>query len=138
MHQLQQTLKWLVVLATLTLPNSVLAAPHPQVSAALDWEMPTHSCGNPPKSFTQNKTTNDEQGLNLTVTDVDHYTQKRYDRKMNRWQKCIDRHITILKREFDTLKNSAQHGLNQSQAKIIMGHMKNIQTALMSQDALLP
>ncbi|MEQ9452812.1 MAG: hypothetical protein RJQ07_14615 [Pseudomonadales bacterium] len=109
---------------------------HPAVAAALAWEMPSHECGDEPKLFASNKATNDEQGLNLTVTDVDHYTQKRHARKVKRWEKCVDKHKKQLKKSFETLKNSAQHGLTQDQAATILDKMKLIQWALIARDAV--
>ena len=123
-------------LANVAVAQDTSSSLHPKIAEALAWQMPAHECGPAPKNFIQNKKTNDDTGLDLTVSDVDYYTQKRMKRKTNRWEKCIDGYKSNLKQDFGTLKDSAQYGLTQVQANQIMAKMKTIQWALMSKDAV--
>ena len=56
----------------------------------------------------------------------------RKERKMKRWKKCTKKYKDGLLVDMEDLKASAQHGLNQEQADIILANMAKIQTAYMS------
>jgi hypothetical protein len=51
---------------------------------------------------------------------------------------CVDNYKQDLFSDQETLKNSAQYGLTEQQANIILSKMKMIQTALLSPDGILP
>lgn len=104
---------------------------HKQVQQALSWELPENKCV-PPKAPGKRKQVTDDQGSTHTEWDVDSYTLERYQRKENRWKKCVDRYKASLVEDFETLQNSAQHGLTKPQADIILSKMKQIQEVLVS------
>jgi len=116
--------------------DTVSNTPKP-VQQALAWELPANQCRKP-KAPGQRKKVTDSQGITREEWDVDYYTMKRYNRKETRWKKCVGNYKAVLKDDFVRLKASAQHGLTESQAAIIMGKMKVIQAVLMSPDGLLP
>ena len=70
------------------------------------------------------------------MTDVDSYTIKRYERKKKRWEKCVDQYKSKLMKDFERLKNSAQHGLTQDQADQILANMATIQQVYLSPEGL--
>lgn len=110
---------------------------HEKVREALDWELPENPCSQP-KPPGERKEIRDEQGTTRTDWDVDSYTLARYERKENRWKDCVDEYKRGLAAEQETLKSSAQYGLTQQQANIILGNMKTIQSVLLSPDGTLP
>lgn len=109
---------------------------HKKVQQALDWELPKNKCVMP-KAPGKKKQVNDDMGSSHTEWDVDTYTLERYQRKENRWKKCVERYKSNLAKEFETLKNSAQYGLTQPQADTILSHMKLIQQVMMSETGTL-
>ncbi len=110
---------------------------HKKVQEALNWELPENPCSQP-KAPGKSKEIRDEQGVTRTEWDVDSYTLARYERKERRWKKCVDKYKRGLAKEQETLKSSAQYGLTQQQANIILGKMKTIQTVLLSPEGILP
>jgi hypothetical protein len=114
------------------------AAPkvHKKVQQALDWELPENKCTFP-KAPGKKKQVTDDMGSTHTEWDVDTYTLERYQRKENRWKKCVARYKKSLSKDFETLKASAQYGLTQPQADKILGHMKLIQQVMMSESGVL-
>ena len=114
-----------------------IPAVHKKVQEALDWQLPENPCKQP-KAPGKSKEIRDEQGVTRTEWDVDSYTLARYERKEKRWKKCVDNYKRDLAKEQETLKSSAQYGLTQQQANIILGKMKMIQTVLMSPEGVLP
>lgn len=110
---------------------------HENVQEALDWQLPENPCKRP-KPPGDSKEIRDEQGVTRTQWDVDGYTLARYERKEKRWKKCVDKYKQSLAAEQETLKSSAQYGLTQQQANIILGKMKTIQSVLLSPDGTLP
>jgi hypothetical protein len=110
---------------------------HTNVQAALDWELPDNPCTQP-KAPGTSKEIRDEQGVARTDWDVDGYTLARYERKEKRWMTCVDDYKQDLFSDQETLKNSAQYGLTEQQANIILSKMKMIQTVLLSPDGILP
>ncbi|XOV84676.1 MAG: hypothetical protein ACFHXK_06055 [bacterium] len=109
---------------------------HKKVQQALDWELPQNKCVFP-KAPGKRKQVTDDMGSTHTEWDVDTYTLKRYQRKENRWKKCVERYKTSLGKEFETLKASAQYGLTQPQAETILAKMKLIQQVMMSESGQL-
>lgn len=108
-----------------------------QVQSALAWQLPMISC-NKPKPPGVRKEVFDDDGIRREEWDVDYYTLKRYKRKERRWEACVDDYKAGLAKSFTTLKNSAQYGLTQPQADIILGKMKAIQLALQSPEGVQP
>ena len=117
---------------------------HPEVQAALDYQLPENTCGKKPKSFESSGEAIgqpvQESGA-LTVfegsgademSDVDSYTRKRQERKMARWKNCTKEYKSGLLADMEALKASAQHGLTQPQANIILENMASIQQAYMA------
>lgn len=122
-----QTLNILAIALVLS-SASVYAETHPEVQKALDYEQPESTCGDEPV-LRGAKTTKDS-AEDTVRSDVDHYTRKRHERKHQRWSKCNDKHRDALMDDFVRLKDSAQHGMTQEQAQIVLGHMKSIQDTL--------
>ena len=108
---------------------------HKKVQQALSWQLPENKCVFP-KAPGKRKQVTDDMGSTHTEWDVDTYTLQRYQRKENRWKKCVERYKTSLGKEFETLKASAQYGLTQPQADKILGNMKLIQQVMMSESGL--
>jgi hypothetical protein len=109
---------------------------HKKVQQALDWELPKNKCVLP-KAPGKKKQVNDDMGSSHTEWDVDSYTLERYQRKENRWKKCVERYKSNLAKEFENQKNSAQYGLTQPQADTILANMKLIQQVMMSETGTL-
>ena len=101
---------------------------HPEVQKALDWQMPSHDCGEQPFLRNVNNTTN--QAEETVTSDIDHYTRKRHERKLKRWTKCYESYRSELVEDFGWLRDSAQFGMTQEQAQVVLGHMKSIQNTL--------
>ena len=128
----------------LLMPTISFAENHPEVKAALDYQLPENTCGNKPKSFESSGEAIgqpvQESGA-LTVfegsgademSDVDSYTRKRQERKMKRWKNCTKEYKSGLLEDMEKLKASAQHGITQSQANTILESMADIQQAYMA------
>lgn len=109
---------------------------HKKVQQALSWELPENKCVMP-KAPGNKKQVNDDMGSSHTEWDVDTYTLERYQRKENRWKKCVERYKTKLVKEFETLKSSAQYGLTQPQADVILGKMKLIQEVMLTDSGVV-
>ena len=103
---------------------------HQKVQAALDWELPQNDCEEPKIRGVGTGNIN-EEGVTETY-DVDSYQIGRFERKQKRWRSCVSKYKSGLLEEFTELKNSAQYGLTQQQADIILGKMALIQSALRS------
>ena len=103
---------------------------HGKVQAALDWKLPYNDCKEPKMRGVGTGLINDE-GATQTY-DADSYQIGRFERKQKRWRSCVSKYKSGLLEEFTELKNSAQYGLTQQQADIILGKMALIQSALRS------
>jgi len=118
-------LKTASLLSLIFLPAAVLAQEiHPDVQAALDWQLPKNEC-----KFKLKRSSN--------VTGM----ERKYKRAMKKYEKCIGHYVTGLALEQKKMRAVAQHGLTQAQADTIMGHMRDIQTLLQmseSQSATQP
>ena len=108
---------------------------HPEVRAALDYQLPENTCDKP-ALIAQAATVVDGQGAR-EQTDVDSYTIDRFRRKEKRWQDCLDAYRQTLMNDFDRLKASASHGLTQAQADLILGKMKRLQSVYFSPEGKL-
>ena len=108
---------------------------HPKVQAALDWELPANTCGDKP-IVPGGKSTNlvDENGVSRQY-DVDHKTLERIARQAKRWHNCTSRYKNNLLADFETLKNSATHGITKEQADLILGKMSLIQAVYLTPGA---
>ena len=128
----------------LLMPAISLAETHSKVQAALDYQLPENTCGTKPKSFESSgeaigtpiqdsSSTSVFEGSGAEeMSDVDSYTRKRQERKMTRWKSCTKEYKSGLLEGMDELKASAQHGLTQPQANIILANLANIQQAYMA------
>lgn len=128
----------------LLVPAISLAETHPKVQAALDYQLPENTCGTKPKSFESSgeaigtpiqdssSTAVFEGSGAEEMSDVDSYTRKRQERKMTRWKNCTREYKGGLLEDMEALKASAQHGLTQPQANIILENMASIQQAYMA------
>lgn len=107
---------------------------HKEVVAAIQWELPVNECKKP-RLIAQSSNVVDGEGAR-EITDVDSYTIGRYKRKEKRWQKCVDKYKKGLMKDFEQLKDSASHGLTQTQADQILAKMALIQQVYMSPDGI--
>jgi hypothetical protein len=80
---------------------------HPDVQAAVDWQLPENDC-EPPRVKQSHVTTGQEQKL------------KRATKK---YEKCMSQYSAILAEDQQKMMDSAAHGLTQIQANTIMGHL---------------
>jgi hypothetical protein len=125
-------------------PTISFAETHAKVQAALDYQLPENGCGTKPKSFESageaigtpiqdSSSTSVFEGSGADeMSDVDSYTRKRQERKMTRWKSCTRKYKSGLLEDMEELKASAQHGLTQPQANIILENMADIQQAYMA------
>jgi len=96
----------LPLLSLLFLPVCVLGQDvHPEVQAALDWQIPKNEC-----EFRVKRT-------NVGGTD------RSFQRAMKKHTKCNEKYLAGLVAEREKMMGVAHHGLTQEQADIIMGHM---------------
>ena len=128
----------------LLIPAISFAENHPKVQAALDYQLPENTCGTKPKSFEASgeaigtpiqdpSSTSIFEGSGAEeMSDVDSYTRKRQERKMARWKNCTREYKSGLLADMEALKASAQHGITQPQANIILENMATIQQAYMA------
>ena len=129
-------------------PAALGADTHPEVQAALDYEIPTNTCTRPRSDIATRTITAPTQSagsLNVfegsntgDVSDVDTNTRKRLERKEKRWKKCVAKYKQGLLDDMERLKASARHGLTQSQADAILSNMARIQDVYMTPDEELP
>ena len=128
----------------LLMPVLSFAETHPDVSAALDYQLPENACRTKPKSFESSgeaigRPIQDSSSTSVfegsgaeEMSDVDSYTRKRQERKVARWKNCTKEYKRGLLIDMDELKASAQHGLTQPQANIILANLAAIQQAYMA------
>jgi hypothetical protein len=128
----------------LLMPAISFAETHAEVQAALDYQLPENACGTKPKSFESSgeaigtpiqdsSSTSIFEGSGAEeVSDVDGYTRKRQERKVARWKNCTKKYKSGLLEDMEELKASAQHGLTQPQANIILANLANIQQVYMA------
>ncbi len=108
---------------------------HPKVAAALAWEVPANECGKQP-ALAKGGSDRDENisGFEVQQTyDLDSNTLNRYKRRQNRWVKCMTKYNQGIGDSIESLRSSAQHGLTEAQAKIILQKMVDAQAVLTAQ-----
>lgn len=105
-----------------------LGQTHPEVQAALDWQLLANECGARPQLSKGSDYANDTQ--ETVMSDVDHYTRGRHKRALKRWIKCEERYRRSLLKDFGRLKDSVRHGMTQAQAEIVLGKLKLIQDTI--------
>jgi len=110
---------------------------HNKVQAALDWQLPQNECKEP-KIRGVGTGIIDEAGVTRRYDGVDSYQIGRFERQQKRWRSCVSEYKSGLLEDFTELKNSAQYGLTQQQADIILGKMALLQSALSSPDGFPP
>ena len=128
----------------LLMPAISFAETDAKVQAALDYQLPENACGTKPKSFESSgeaigtpiqdsSSTSIFEGSGADeISDVDGYTRKRQERKVARWKNCTKKYKSGLLEDMEELKASAQHGLTQPQANIILANLANIQQVYMA------
>jgi len=110
--------KLLPLPSLLLLPLCVLGQDvHPEVQAALDWQIPKNEC-----EFKVKRT-------NVGGTD------RNFQKAMKKYTKCNEKYQAGLVSERDNMMGVAHHGLTQEQADIIMGHMGAIAIILKRNDS---
>ncbi len=125
----------LLILLTTHLPTANGAEMHPKVTAALAWEVPANECGQQP-ALAKGGSDRDENISGFEVQrsyDLDSNTLNRYKRRQNRWLKCMTKYNQGIVNSIETLRNSAQYGLTEAQAKIILQKMVDAQAVLTAQ-----
>lgn len=125
-------------------PLFPFAEPHPDVNAALDYQLPENTYRTKSKSFESSteaigKPVATSGLLNIfegsgaeEMSDVDSYTRKREERRLGRWQKCTKEYKDTLLGDMKELKARAKQGLTQTQADLILENMAAIQQAYMA------
>jgi len=132
----------------LFLPTASIAETHGEVQAAMDYELPEYTCVKPKQFGRRTEVVGapmpDAGAVPIfagagadEVTDMDSHTINRLKRKEDRWNKCIKEFKDDLLANMEKLKASAQHGLNQDQADIILGNMAKIQKVYMTPEGVL-
>lgn len=97
----------LPLLSLLFLPVCVLGQDvHPEVQAALDWQIPKNECE-----------------FRVKRTNVGGGTDRSFQKAMKKHKKCNEKYLAGLVAEREKMMGVAHHGLTQEQADIIMGHM---------------
>jgi len=109
--------RMLVLLFTMAfLPGVVMAeevhAAHPEIQAALDWQLPENTC-----KFKYKRT-------NVGGSD------RRYNKALKKYTNCNDDYLTGLAVTRNKMMALADHGLTREQTHIIMTHMAVIKIIL--------
>lgn len=94
---------------------------HPDVQAAMDWELPVHDCE--PPTIKQSHVTSGQD--------------RKYKKAAKKYEKCMNKYKAGLVEDQIEMMDCAVHGLTQDQANVIMGHMKLIQS-IIQPEVLLP
>ncbi len=129
----------------LLLPTASNAQIHDKVQEALDWELPGYSCERPkPLGIAPAdnpigvgvgaglSASNSLQGVGATISyDVDYVMIAAHERKEKRWKKCDQAYRDALLADFRELKDSAQYGLTEEQARIILTKLALIQSTIL-------
>jgi hypothetical protein len=132
----------------LFLPMASIAETHSEVQAAMDYELPEYTCVKPKKFMKKTEVVGSPmqstgsvqifQGAGAEETsDMDSHTLNRLIRKEDRWGRCIIAFKDSLLADMEKLKASAQYGLNQNQADIILGNLSKIQKVYMTPEGVL-
>lgn len=112
-------LKVTLLLGILFLPATVLAADvHPEVQAALDWQLPVSDCK-----------------FNIPQSGVGSGMDRKYKKAMKKFGKCVGKYKKGLVEQQKDMMALAQHGLTQEQADIIMSKMWMIKKILKAEGA---
>jgi hypothetical protein len=93
---------------------------HPDVQAALDWQLPVYDCKPP----------------GIKQSNVASGQDRKLKREAKKYEKCLGKYKAILVEDQQKMMESAVHGLTQDQADTIMWHLKVIQKVL--QPATVP
>ena len=136
------------LLLVVTLSCSAFGEVHEKVQAALDWELPPNNCQKPKDLRIEGVLANggyishaptgtsESSDRTPTVFDLDHYKIERYERKRKRWEKCVSEYKSALLEDFEVLRTSAQYGLIEQQADVILAKLAQIQAAVMAPDGV--
>ena len=84
---------------------------HPEVQAALDWELPANEC-EPPK---------------VKASHVTSHSERKYKKAKKKFEKCYNNYKSELVKQQQEMMAVAKHGLTTAQAETIMKNMKQIQ-----------
>jgi hypothetical protein len=132
----------------LFLPTHSIAETHSEVQAAMDYELPEYTCVKPKQFVRKTEVVGAPMPASGAVpifegsgaeeiTDMDSHTMNRLQRKEDRWNMCVEEYKDDLLADMEKLKASAQYGLNQDQANIILGNMSKIQNVYMTPEGVL-
>jgi len=135
-------------ISLLLLPSLSFAETHEKVQAAMDYELPENTCVKPKKFVRKTEVVGAPMPASGAVpifegsgadeiTDMDSHTINRLKRKEERWHACVSDFKTTLLNDMEELKASAQYGLTQDQANIILGKMAQIQKVYMTAEGVL-
>lgn len=103
-----------LLFALVCLPVVVLAeSVHPDVQAALDWQMPENECE-----------------FKIRRTNVGGREDRLYKKAMKKYEKCNASYLAGLASEREELMAVAHHGLTQAQADTILTHMGVIEIVI--------
>jgi hypothetical protein len=128
-------------------PTTVIAETHEKVEAALNYQTPENTCEKPTKFANTDTRTAPQQSAGssdyfsgsstASTSDTDSYTIRRLEKKEEKWRKCVDQYKSTLLEDMQTLKSSAQFGLTQEQADMIVAKMLAIQNIYITPDGVL-
>ena len=137
----------------LTLPCLASAEIHQAVQDSLDYQLPKNTCSRPriilpgdagdtggtvsPPAQANGSTEFFVGSSGSEVSELDSYTRRRLKSKEQRWRKCVASYKVTLLQDMEALKGSANHGITQAQANIILTNMALIQKVYMTEDGVL-
>lgn len=137
----------------LTLPCLASAEIHQAVQDSLDYQLPENTCSRPriilpgdtgdtggtvlPPAQANGSTEFFVGSSGSEVSEMDSYTRRRLKSKEQRWRKCVASYKVTLLQDMEALKGSANHGITQAQANIILTNMALIQKVYMTEDGVL-
>ena len=137
----------------LILPCLASAEIHQAVQDALDYQLPENTCSRPriilpgdagdtggtvsPPPQASGSTEFFVGSSGSEVSEMDSYTRRRLKSKEQRWRTCVASYKVTLLQDMEALKGSANHGITQAQANIILTNMALIQKVYMTEDGVL-
>lgn len=133
----------------LLLPSHLAYGEEPlSVQAALDYQLPENTCSKPeiissgtnvaPPIQDPSSVSVFEGSSTAVVSNTDSYERGRQERKEKRWRKCLAEYKEGLLHDFERLRGSAQHGLTEEQARVILTNMALVQRVYLDPDGLVP
>ncbi len=140
----------------LILPCLASAEIHQAVQDALDYQLSENTCSRPriilpgdagdagntggtvsPPPQASGSTEFFVGSSGSEVSEMDSYTRRRLKSKEQRWRTCVASYKVTLLQDMEALKGSANHGITQAQANIILTNLALIQKVYMTEDGVL-